>query len=404
MSNEQKLEESQADFYSSNSFENYRSELVTTIGFLIGLRDDLLENQTNFDRSKLAELRTNEDALIIRHLALLRNLFLKHYEEINKEKFSNITPLDKMGTLLNEESIIFLRERGLETALVNYKNGNNITLNIAYINQYILDNINRIKPLIPEWVKFEYIRNLFLMQGCYAGQKGCNIETRAEQQSIIKKIHTARGKFLSNRYAYPFQTFITWPIDFKEKNGNILFNDAKFLKLLYGANRDIFKATEYVIDAKSESKASIYDFVERAKQIAVFVDCENVDPYCFAATLLNLDSACEISFYIKDSINNSAGGIVGYSIYTDIYECWNCSSVKYASASSESRTLAPRMGNIAGTFKYGKLKDNRYTANVYYGELKVVTWKGGFLNLTTYTWDQRQYVNQFGDAGELVSF
>lgn len=50
------------------------------------------------------------------------------------------------------------------------------------------------------------------------------------------------------------------------------------------------------------------------------------------------------------------------------------------------------------------MKDNRYTANVYYGELKVVTWKGGFLNLTTYTWDQRQYVNQFGDAGELVSF
>ena len=126
--------------------------------------------------------------------------------------------------------------------------------------------------------------------------------------------------------------------------------------------------------------------------------------YAESSFLYKNDSACEISFYIKDSINNSAGGIVGYSIYTDIYECWNCSSVKYASASSESRTLAPRMGNIAGTCKYGKMKDNRYTANVYYGELKVVTWKGGFLNLTTYTWDQRQYVNQFGDAGELVSF
>ncbi len=109
MCNEQKPEESQADFNSSNSFENYRSELVTTIGFLIGLRDDLLENQTNFDKSKLAELRKNEDALIIRHLALLRNQFLKHYEEINNDKFSNITPLDNMGTLLNEESIIFLR-------------------------------------------------------------------------------------------------------------------------------------------------------------------------------------------------------------------------------------------------------------------------------------------------------
>lgn len=275
--------------FSTNAFENYRSELVTTVGFLIGIRDDLLESQKLFDKGKIAELSNNEAALIIRHLSRLRNQLLKNYEAINKAKFSNITPLDQMGDLLSEESIVFLRERGMETALVNYKGGNNITINIAYINQYLLDNINLIKPLIPEWVKFEYIRSLFLMQGCYAGQKGSNIANRAGQQIIIKKIHEIRGKFLASKYAYPFQTYISWPLDFKETDGNILYNDAKFLKLLYGANRDVFKATEYVIDAKSESKASIYDFVEKAKQIALFVDCENVDPYCFAATLLNLD-------------------------------------------------------------------------------------------------------------------
>ncbi len=308
MSNELKEEVVKANFYTPNTFENYRSELVTTIGFLIGLREDLLESQTNFDKAKLAELKVNDNALTIRHLTLLRNQFLNHYEDINKAKFSSITPLDKIGPLLNEESIIFLRERGIETALVNYKGGNNITLNIAYINQYLLDNISRIKPLIPDWVKFEYIRNLFLMQGCYAGQKGTNIATRAGQQSIIKKIHAIRGKFLANKYEYPFQTFITWPIDFKETDGNILYNDAKFLKLLYGANRDIFKATEYVIDATSQSKASIYDFVDKARQIAVFVDCENVDPYCFAATLLNLerdnlDKIKQIVLY--DDVNTS---------------------------------------------------------------------------------------------------
>ena len=308
MCNEPNEEVVQANFYSTNTFENYRSELVTTMGFLIGIREDLLENQTNFDKTKLAELKQNEDALIIRHLSLLRNQFIKNYEEINKAKFSSITPLDKMGPLLNEESIIFLRERGIETALVNYKGGNNITLNIAYINQYLLYNENRIKPLIPERVKIEYIRNLFLMQGCYAGQKGNNIATRAGQQAVIKKIHEIRGKFLANKYAYPFQTYITWPLDFKEKDGNILYNDAKFLKLLYGANRDVFKATEYVIDATSESKASIYDFVDKAKQIAVFVDCENVDPYCFAASLLNLerdnlDKIKQIVLY--DDVNTS---------------------------------------------------------------------------------------------------
>ena len=183
------------------------------------------------------------------------------------------------------------RERGIETALVNYKGGSNITINIAYINQYILDNVNKIKPLIPEWVKFDYIRNLFLMQGCYAGIKGSNIASRDGQKSIITKIHEVRGAFLHTRLQYPYQTYITWPLEFKETDGNILFNDAKFLKLLYGANRDIFKATEYVIDAKSQSKESIYDFVDKANQIAIFVDCENVDPYCFAAALLNLDSS-----------------------------------------------------------------------------------------------------------------
>lgn len=64
--------------FSTNAFENYRSELVTTIGFLIGIRDDLLDSQKLFDKRKLAELHNNEDALIIRHLSRLRNQLLKN--------------------------------------------------------------------------------------------------------------------------------------------------------------------------------------------------------------------------------------------------------------------------------------------------------------------------------------
>ncbi len=278
-------------FYAPPTFENYRTEMVTTIGFLIGVNDNILDNPSKFDIPKLTELRNEENALIIRHLSILRNQLLKNYEPISKQRYSAVMPLEQMGELLNVESIRYLRERGIETALVNYKGGSNITINIAYINQYILDNVNKIKPLIPEWVKFDYIRNLFLMQGCYAGIKGSNIASRDGQKSIITKIHEVRGAFLHTRLQYPYQTYITWPLEFKETDGNILFNDAKFLKLLYGANRDIFKATEYVIDAKSQSKESIYDFVDKANQIAIFVDCENVDPYCFAAALLNLDSS-----------------------------------------------------------------------------------------------------------------
>ena len=45
-----------------------------------------------------------------------------------------------------------------------------------------------------------------------------------------------------------------------------------------------------MVDAKADTKEGIYDFVKEAMNVAVFVDCENVDPYAFAATLLNLDA------------------------------------------------------------------------------------------------------------------
>lgn len=273
-----------------NSFENYRLQLVTTVGFLIGVSETALNGQTRFDSETLQRLSGNEDAKIIRNLCILRNQIMRNYERISKERYNQIKPLEQMVDLINVESIRFLREHDIEVALVNYKGSSNVTINIAYINQYILDNINKIQQFIPAWVKFEYIRNLFLMQGCYAGQRGINIATREGQKNIITKIHEIRGAYLYQRLLYPYQTYLTWPCELRETDGNILYNDAKFLKLLYGANKDVFQAVEYVIDAKIHSKESIYDFVDEAKQIAVFVDCENVDPYCFAAAILNLDN------------------------------------------------------------------------------------------------------------------
>ena len=43
--------------------------------------------------------------------------------------------------------------------------------------------------------------------------------------------------------------------------GNILFNDCKFLKLLYSSHYDTFKGEEYVIDATDEVKSIIGIYV-----------------------------------------------------------------------------------------------------------------------------------------------
>jgi hypothetical protein len=168
----------------------------------------------------------------------------------------------------------------------------NLQKHIANINQLIEEQIENIHKYIPEWIKWEYIKKLFIMPGCSAGTNFYIYKDKKRTQDVMDKIHEYRKDFYKNKDFYPYGTYLNWnPSYRKEDAGNILFNDNKFLKLLYASNNDIFNGEQYVIDAKEEIKNSIYDFVEQAINIAIYVDCENVDPYSFAATLTNLDQS-----------------------------------------------------------------------------------------------------------------
>ena len=270
-----------------DSFENYRTNLVTVIAYLIGVADETISNASIFDDQTYSEIKEDNDAKIIRTLCKIRNQIFLNYTELNNMRMQLI-PLDKMTDYVDTAGMTFLRKYDIDVTNVS-GNSSNVTLNIAVINQYIVDRIDKIKKFIPDWVKYEYVRNLFLMPGCYAGHNGANIKGK-NLQPIVKKIHETRGTYLHQKSHCPYQTFINWPRPLDEEDGNILFNDAKFLKMLYGANKDCFAACEYVIDAEQYEKDSIYEFVADANNIAVFVDCENVDPFCFAATIANLNS------------------------------------------------------------------------------------------------------------------
>lgn len=144
------------------------------------------------------------------------------------------------------------------------------------------------------------------MPGGYAGHNGQNIKNNYKK--IFSVILESGKTYGMQRGAYPYQMYITWPYPFRESDGNILYNDLKFLKLLYAANNDRFQAGRYVVDASEEKKEEIYDFVDEANNIAIFVDCENVDPYAFGATILNLDevSLSKIKkIILYDDVNTS---------------------------------------------------------------------------------------------------
>lgn len=269
---------------SDNHFENYRKSIVTIIAYLIGVPDDKFTGDERFDIDEYKRLKTNEDATIIKYLCRLRTQFLRNYKSIDDARKYELRALEKLDNYLDVEGIKYLREKGIE---INVNNAKSPTVNIAYLNQYILDNIDKAKSLIPDWIKFQYIKSLFLIPGGYAGYNGNNI--KSNYKKIFDAIMEVGRTYGTQRGYYPFQMYLSWPRSFKEADGNILYNDLKFLKMLYAANGDRFQAGGYVVDARYEKKEDIYEFLDEAVNVAIFVDCENVDPYAFGATILNLD-------------------------------------------------------------------------------------------------------------------
>lgn len=288
-----------------DNFENYRKTLVTTIAYLIGVSEEKLENESLFEKEEYEKLKEHENATIIRNLCILRTQFFRNYKSISDARKYDFKPIELLTDYINVESIKYLRRKEMEVATVT--TNPNPNYNIAYINQYIQDNIDKIKDIIPEWVKFQYIKAMFMMPGGYAGHNGLNLKNNSSK--VNTAIFEVSKLYGTQRTMYPYQMYITWPYKFRETDGNILYNDLKFLKLLYAANGDHFTASRYVVDAKADTKEGVYEFVKDAVNVAAFVDCENVDPYAFAATILNLD-ANNISkikkIVLYDDVNTSS--------------------------------------------------------------------------------------------------
>ncbi len=263
-----------------NAFENYKKDIVNVIAYLLGLRAD-----NNFDENKFNELDKNNNAKKIRALSILRTEFIRNFKEITARR-NNLEPLENLNSLISVDLIKYLRENNMEIVHPN----NNMLIHIAYVNEYILENIEGVKGLIPSWVKWDYVKSIFLMPGCYAGAKGSAVQNSNQAKKIQAAINSVRVTIAKNSSFYPYGFYVNWPTNKMEDHyGNILLNDEKFLKVLYSAHSDTFHANTYVIDATLDEKNSIYDFILDANNIAILVDCENVDPYVFASVFKNLE-------------------------------------------------------------------------------------------------------------------
>lgn len=241
-------------------------EIVTTIGYLIGIKKNVLEQCYDEEYHELLQrLYDDRDATTIRYLCKLRTTLMQKFKKTDDEMRFNLKNLNKIEWY-DYENIKQLAKWGIDIIKPNYRSEKYI----LDFNRLITENIDSCSRLFPDWVNWNYIKDLFIIP-------------HYTKPNVLKdEFDLYMGKI----DFYPFQMYIHWnPDDY----GSILYTDGKFLGIIYKQHNDTFTDFTKYKDAHSETKDNIYDFIERSYKTAIAVDCENSDVYKLYSVLKNLN-------------------------------------------------------------------------------------------------------------------
>ena len=247
--------------------------LCVTIAYLIGVDKPVIDMSFREENGTIEALSHNQNAQMVRYLNKLRKTLWRNFKKTDYELKHNLTNINKLGWF-DADNIKSLEEWGTPIVHANWTADKYIFEFTRLINE----NICKVHDLFPDWVNWDYIKNLFFIP--HYKKKGV----------ILKEHHL----YNNNYNYYPFQAYIHWkPYDC----GGMLINDGKFLAVLYKMNGDTFQEKEKIADADIKTKESIYNFIDESQKVAIAVDCENSDVYKLYGVLRNLkqDELAKIS-------------------------------------------------------------------------------------------------------------
>ncbi|MCD8147285.1 MAG: hypothetical protein LUD84_08445 [Clostridiales bacterium] len=242
--------------------------LVALMMYLVGVEyrhfeahdPPLTENFQKHDQTK--------NARIIRNLCRIRTALEQEYSQIRAAFLYDLKNLSSLPKLIPTDAVNGLLADGIDLQSTKPE----VNQYILTINREISNHINNVKELFPEWVRWEYIRPLFLMPNGFKKEG----------------IRAAGEYYNTNRNRYPYQCYMNWDQD---GCGNILNSDYKFVRLLYEKHGDSFEDKSLVRGAGDQKMDDLYDFIGRNEKTLIVVDCENSDPVKLAAVLSSLNAA-----------------------------------------------------------------------------------------------------------------
>lgn len=191
---------------------------------------------------------------------------MKCFKKTDSALKYDLTNIDKLEWF-DADNIKWLEKNGIRIMLSN-KLAADYSL---HINKLIAENIHACREMFPDWLKWDYIKNLFVIP-------------KFTDQNMQKREFS---KFMDKGSWYPYHLYIYWePMEV----GNFLYTDGKFLNILYQMNDDYFGDKSKYKTATNEVKNNIYDFIDCSDKVVVAVDCENSDVYKLYSMLKNLNN------------------------------------------------------------------------------------------------------------------
>ena len=141
-------------------YESSTYTVVSKVAYLIGVQKRIFENEYEPPKMEWYEkLHADKNARIVRNLCMIRTALELNFKAINNRmrfdmcnlhSLPEYVPQDSLNELL-QDGITIVRSRALPAEY------------IVDINKHISNRINNCKSLFPLWLKWEYVRKLFLM-------------------------------------------------------------------------------------------------------------------------------------------------------------------------------------------------------------------------------------------------
>lgn len=159
-------------------YSNSTYLVVSKVGYLLGVPKRYFE-QGQLQMEYFDAMDRDKNARLIRNLCIIRNAIEQNYSKINARFRNDTKNLHTLPEYIPQEAIGQLTKDGLNIIKANYKLDNYL----IDINSHISNRINNCQSLLPIWLKWPFIRKLFIMP---AGTKPEGIK-RAGQEYNARK-------------------------------------------------------------------------------------------------------------------------------------------------------------------------------------------------------------------------